>query len=631
MVCLDILLAFMEDFKTDISSQTSQYAKRCFSTLRDMLKQDSPTAFLPPLFAAVNKLMKQFRPQLFRYPNSTCSKLVNELLPYLTVRDKKVRGVATSLISSFIAENFAETKNISRMKLQMTIGVSELVQGGDDFRALRSSLLALVPVAGKVSASLGTEVEELVKRLFSVLTDSARIVQYRWDLETTADLYYQIAKGYIDSPDLRVTWILQLAQLHKSKEQWEEAVHANVVAAALVAKYLLLLKRIPASTPTDFTSLYPSIESELTMPGVAALESLKKDVCRSKHFSEAGFIDLLLEAVKILKRSKLYELAIEVYKILLPVYEERGDYARQGRVHSDLQALCELAAQEEKSAERIFSNHYRVNFFGEQFEHLDGNEYIYREPAAVRIAEFSQNLVMQYGLRLGLRDGIPLVPNSRRIKPGELNPKEPQMQIISVEPFFGEDEAGNRVTDYQRNYDVTKFVFESPYHPEGAEKNMENQHIRRTILHTETAFPSTRKRLRVAKKEEVVLTPVEVGIALIEGKCSALEKELGSSSPDTKALQLVLQGSLLLQVNAGPLAVFQTFLGDSVAKHAAEHVEKLRVSMRRFFHDLAEGVALNKTLIGPQQADLQELLEEGIVKFRATVAPLSNGMINEEE
>ena len=30
----------------------------------------------------------------------------------------------------------------------------------------------------------------------------------------TADLYYQISKGYIASPDLRAAWLQSLAQFH---------------------------------------------------------------------------------------------------------------------------------------------------------------------------------------------------------------------------------------------------------------------------------------------------------------------------------------------------------------------------------------------------------------------------------
>ena len=35
-----------------------------------------------------------------------------------------------------------------------------------------------------------------------------------WDPERTAELYYQISKGFVDSPDLRVTWLENLANFH---------------------------------------------------------------------------------------------------------------------------------------------------------------------------------------------------------------------------------------------------------------------------------------------------------------------------------------------------------------------------------------------------------------------------------
>jgi hypothetical protein len=62
--------------------------------------------------------------------------------------------------------------------------------------------------------SLGAQVEEMVSRLFNVIRDSTKMRELSWDPERTIELYHQISTGFIDSPDLRVTWLENLAQYH---------------------------------------------------------------------------------------------------------------------------------------------------------------------------------------------------------------------------------------------------------------------------------------------------------------------------------------------------------------------------------------------------------------------------------
>jgi len=42
--------------------------------------------------------------------------------------------------------------------------------------------------------------------------------------------------------------------------------------------------------------------------------------------------------------------------------------------------------------QRIFSNYYRVAFYGKPFKDMDGKEYIYKELNTARVAEVAENL-----------------------------------------------------------------------------------------------------------------------------------------------------------------------------------------------------------------------------------------------
>ena len=59
------------------------------------------------------------------------------------------------------------------------------------------------------------QVEELVYNLNMILSDTVKMKEYQDDPEMYMDLMYRIAKGYQNSPDLRLTWLESMASSHK--------------------------------------------------------------------------------------------------------------------------------------------------------------------------------------------------------------------------------------------------------------------------------------------------------------------------------------------------------------------------------------------------------------------------------
>lgn len=57
-----------------------------------------------------------------------------------------------------------------------------------------------------------------------------------------AYVLFRIAKGYQTSPDLRLTWLQNMAEKHVKRKCYTEAAMCLVHAAALVAEYLSMLE-----------------------------------------------------------------------------------------------------------------------------------------------------------------------------------------------------------------------------------------------------------------------------------------------------------------------------------------------------------------------------------------------------
>jgi hypothetical protein len=85
------------------------------------------------------------------------------------------------------------------------------------------------------------------------------------------------------------------------------------MTAVLVMEYLKILNRFPVHFPADFQLVFPNIKKELILPDRALLTSLQGEICMSKQFTEAGFINLIKEAIGMQKLGLLYESCVETY------------------------------------------------------------------------------------------------------------------------------------------------------------------------------------------------------------------------------------------------------------------------------------------------------------------------------
>lgn len=78
---------------------------------------------------------------------------------------------------------------------------------------------------------------------------------------------FRIAKGYQTSPDLRLTWLQNMAEKHNIRKCYTESAMCLVHAAALVAEYLSMLedhKYLPIGSVT-FQVRHPPISSSVLL------------------------------------------------------------------------------------------------------------------------------------------------------------------------------------------------------------------------------------------------------------------------------------------------------------------------------------------------------------------------------
>ncbi|XP_039370294.1 dedicator of cytokinesis protein 6 isoform X3 [Mauremys reevesii] len=586
----------------------------------------TPSAlFLQHCFASQRALVSKFPEMLFEEDTELCADLCLRLLGHCSSRVAAIRAHASASLYLLMRQNFEIGHNFARVKMQVTMSLSSLVGTSSNFneehlrRSLKTILTYAEEDAGLRDSSFSEQVQDLVFNLHMILTDTVKMKEHQEDPEMLIDLMYRIAKGYQNSPDLRLTWLQNMAAKHSSQGNHAEAAQCMVHAAALVAEYLSMLED-SRHLPVGCVS-FQGISSNVLEESAVSDDVLAPDeegICSGKFFTELGLVGLLEQAAAFFTMGGLYEAVNQVYKILIPIHEANREFKKLAALHGKLQdAFGKISSQ------RMFGTYFRVGFYGSKFGDLDEQEFVYKEPSITKLAEISHRLEEFYAERFG-DDLVEIIKDSNPVDKGKLDPNKAYIQLTYVEPFFDTYELKERVTYFEKNYGLRCFLFCTPFTRDGrAHGELHEQHKRKTLLTTSHAFPYIRTRLPVVHKEEIILTPIEVAIEDLQKKMQELAFATHQEPADAKMLQMVLQGCVGTTVNQGPLEVAQVFLAEIPDDpRLYRHHNKLRLCFRDFTKRCEDALRKNKSLIGPDQREYHRELERNYLRLRESLLPL---------
>uniref|UniRef100_A0A8I3VX74 Dedicator of cytokinesis 8 n=1 Tax=Callithrix jacchus TaxID=9483 RepID=A0A8I3VX74_CALJA len=599
------------------------------------LNCDQSTTYLTHCYATLRALIAKFGDLLFEEEVEQCANLCHQVLHHCSSSMDVTRSQACATLYLLMRFSFGATSNFARVKMQVTMSLAFLVGRAPDFneehlrRSLRTILAYLEEDTAMQMTPFPTQVEELLCNLNSILYDTVKMREFQEDPEMLMDLMYRIAKSYQASPDLRLTWLQNMAEKHTKRKCYTEAAMCLVHAAALVAEYLSMLED-HSYLPVGSVS-FQNISSNVLEESVVSDDTLSPDedgVCVGQYFTESGLVGLLEQASELFSTGGLYETVNEVYKLVIPILEAHREFRKLTLIHSKLQRTFDSIVN--KDHKRMFGTYFRVGFYGSKFGDLDEQEFVYKEPAITKLPEISHRLEAFYGQCFGA-EFVEVIKDSTPVDKTKLDPHKAYIQITFVEPYFDEYEMKDRVTYFEKNFNLRRFMYTTPFTLEGRPRGeLHEQYRRNTVLTTMHAFPYIKTRISVIQKEEFVLTPIEVAIEDMKKKTLQLAVAINQVPPDPKMLQMVLQGSVGATVNQGPLEVAQVFLAEIPADPKLyRHHNKLRLCFKEFILRCGEAVEKNKRLITPDQREYQQELKKNYNKLKENLRPMIERKIPE--
>ncbi|XP_074640781.1 dedicator of cytokinesis protein 7-like [Tubulanus polymorphus] len=628
MITLDIL-----DLVIQIVQNNELIQTLLNSVLRVMLHSlslNQSSTVLQHMFALQRSLVSKFPELLFEDETEQCADLCLRLLKHCSSSISNTRSQASASLYLLMRQNFEIGNNFARVKMQVTMSLSRLVgknQKNFNEEYLRKSLKTMLTYAEEdielQDTSFPEQVKDLIFNLHMILSDTVKMKEYMEDPEMLLDLMYRIAKGYQNSPDLRLTWLQNMAGKHSEKGNHAEAAQCLIHAAGLVAEYLNMLEDRPY-LPVGCVA-FQKVSSNVLEESAVSDDVVSPDgegICTGKYFTESGLIGLMEQAASSLSMATQYEAMNQVYKVLIPIHESNHDFKRLSIIHGKLlDAFNQIIKQEGK---RMFGTYFRVGLYGTKFGDLDGEEFIYKEPSITKLVEISHRLEGFYGEKFGA-DKLVMIKDSNNVEREKLDANKNYIQITYVEPYFDTSELRERTTYFDKNYNIKRFMYATPFTLDGrAHGELHEQHKRKTLLTTCNAFPYVKTRLAVIAKEQIILTPIEVAIEDVMKKTRELAIALAQEPPDPKMLQMVLQGCIGTTVNQGPIEVAQIFLSDMAEGRVAptKHHNKLRLSFKDFLRRCSDALHKNKDLIGQNQKEYQREMERNYNNVKEQLGPL---------
>ncbi|KAJ0181570.1 hypothetical protein K1T71_002292 [Dendrolimus kikuchii] len=572
------------------------------------LQRNQSVTVLQHMFATVRALIVKLGWSCCGEESGVC----RVLLRHCASLSALARAHASATLYALMRQHYQLGNNFSRVKMQVTMSLSSLVGTSTTLseeslrRALKTILVYAEHDHDLQDTTFPEQVKDLVFNLHMILSDTVKMKEFQEDPEMLLDLMHRIARGYQHSPDLRLTWLNNMAQKHMERSNHAEAGMCLVHGAALVAEQTCaggrgaaLLERVTHN----------------------ALDESCADALHH-HLTQQELQALLEHAASELMSAGMYETVNEVYKVLIPIAEEHRDYKKLANIHSKLnEAFTRI---EQLHGKRVFGTYFRVSFYGARFGDLDQEQFVYKEHALTKLPEIFSRLENFYGQRFGT-ENVVIIKDSNTVDISTLDPDKAYIQITYVEPYFEPHELRKRITHYERNYNIKRFMYATPFTVDGrAHGDIADQCKRKTILTTAHHFPYVKTRIQVVQKAQIILSPIEVAIEDIQKKINELGAATSQEPADPKMLQMVVQGCIGTTVNQGPLELAQVFLAPVAdgTQPPTRLTNKLRLAFKDFSKKCQDALRKNKNLIGSDQREYQRELERNLQRFTERLAPL---------
>ncbi|OHT13013.1 hypothetical protein TRFO_03412 [Tritrichomonas foetus] len=454
------------------------------------------------------------------------------------------------------------------------------------------------------------------------------------DYEAKADLLFEESRLLVLSPDSQIQVLDMLANLHKQNEYYEEEVQVLILEAAIILEYLNLHKKLPMSLFSNCNSIHASdiFQGICSVYQLAACpDNIVQDMltvpsyCDSNSFTWYSFIDKINYIINRCHQENLLETATLLIDVIWPFIEPNQMYLTTSTILQNEADIMKELSEIPPDQDRFFGHYFKVTFYGNILGNFDGSTYIYREKKLTHLFELTTR-IMKYYQSIHGEDKIELIKESGTIDVSTLNENKGYIQITFIEPYFNKSNRSNRKTNHEKCHNITQFYFDTPFTKDShkAQGNVDQQWLCRTVLTVKTSMPFCLKRQKVLRENinTFELQPIRVAYRQLRDRTIQLQSAIDIN--DYRNIQQLLHGSLLVQVNEGPVKMAEVFLKSNNLnddKNNEKYIMKMKNAFQDFISTLNDGIEKHSIYVGenPMFIPLQRELETSFFSLKEQI------------
>ena len=334
-----------------------------------------------------------------------------------------------------------------------------------------------------------------------------------------------------------------------------------------------------------FASVCPSAVDEVCT--ITDLPNFK-GYCTSKFFNDYWFITHIELTLDRALKSAIYEMFTRIHRLIRPYAEFYHLWSFLSKGAKNNIICVQVAEKESTSTDRVFGCYYLVQF--QETRTRPRKSYVYHLSKPIGMWGFAEMLRKEYD---GVFDSKAVsVDNDKEgLDPSRFSDGKYHIFVKAVEQEFTSEESNQRVTVFERNYNVSSFSFSIP----SRETSMRKMRQRKTVIAIPHSVPYIEPRIEVSEHDinVVELSPIECSCLNIHKKAYELSEAIRARDIGNVSAQI--QGAILTQVNAGPLLIAEVFLSGTVED---EHTAALRSELRELLNLLEQGLRLHREVSG---------------------------------
>eukprot|EP01130_Rhizamoeba_saxonica_P013944 TRINITY_DN6008_c0_g4_i1.p1 TRINITY_DN6008_c0_g4~~TRINITY_DN6008_c0_g4_i1.p1 ORF type:complete len:702 (+),score=134.73 TRINITY_DN6008_c0_g4_i1:207-2108(+) len=613
LTILSVISTFIECCSSDLQEGDIGIVEKIIWIFKRLMRRDESIMkfIMPPLM----QLFYSAPQSLYSSEsNRVGEKLIYEIILQMNSEDEKTRIMACTFLLLLLQHNFREEQNLHSMKTKITVCVAKIV--GDynyqDISKLCESLEGLSESCREQNDDnpFHDHMLDTLEHVSTLISDAQRIEEHSHNKEILVELYYSISVSLLNSPVLRVTWIDNLATLHKSEGNFLESAQCKMHIASLFIQYLKWknkLTRLPSNFG-DFESVSPNMAME------PKLEFY--DTVSAEQWTVKELVTKLKDAIGLFIKGNQYELAVRVHTLLNNIYEHEKSYEAMMTNLMDNHALCASLIDKKNPVERYEIQYYRVKFYGVNFPEIHEKGYIYYRVHSnlAKMKDYIQSSLQEkYGDIVEM-----LLSNEEHLDIDGLDKEKIYVQITGVIVYVPPEEADTRVGSFEQNFNINKFAFETVFNPDGGkvqEDELARQYKKKLIFVTSQSFPYITTRVPLIDEYTVILSPIENAIEVITRQTSKIRAEVSHVPTRINQLQQAIQGSVVPMVNPGPLRICEIFLDrDKIrsGEYDKKDVRQLAHTFDTFLKFCGVAIRLNSIKMEPKHIKFHEMVENSM-------------------